>query len=188
MPTVAFAKVGVLGYRNSFDIDFVVLGITKINSMNADTYSFFLHLHSIGRWIVLILLLVGIFNSMVAGSRPWIRSDARTGSILAGVADLMFLVGLVIWYFGEKGYKLIEAFGFSAVMKDKTQRFFAVEHITVMLIAVILIHIGKAQARRAISDKAKHRNTLIFYFIALLLILWAIPWPFREIGANSHWY
>ena len=86
----------------------VALYIIKINIMNADTYAIFLHLHSIGRWIILLLLLIAIFNSMVAGNRPWIRTDARTGTILVIFADLMFIIGLVIWYFGNRGYKLIE--------------------------------------------------------------------------------
>jgi hypothetical protein len=167
----------------------VVLNIAKPTVMNPDIYSFLLHLHSIGRWILLLLLLVAIFNSLVAGQRPWIRTDARTGSILTITADLMLLIGLAIWYWGPKGYKLIEeAGGMSAVMKNSYYRFFAIEHITGMLIAIILIHIGKAQARKKISDRAKHRRTVIFYLLALIIILATIPWPFRQLGAGSHWY
>jgi len=124
----------------------------------------------------------------VAGNRPFIRTDARTGSILTIFADLMFLVGLALWYFGPRGYKLIESMGMRAVMKDSYARFFAIEHTTMMLIAIILLHIGKAQGKKAISDKAKHRRTLVFYLLALLLILISIPWPFRQISAGSHWY
>src|SRR6266496_251861 len=104
--------------------------------MSNDMYSFLVHLHSIGRWIVLLLLLVAIFNSMVAGSRPFIRSDARTGTILVIFADLMFLIGLALWFFGPRGYKTIQAMGMSAAMKDSGARFYAVEHITMMLIAI----------------------------------------------------
>jgi hypothetical protein len=154
--------------------------------MSTDMYSFLLHLHSVGRWIVLLLLLVAIFNSMVAGSRPFIRSDARTGTILVIFADLMFLLGLAIWFFGSKGYKMIQEMGMNAVMKNSTARFFAVEHITMMLIAIILLHIGKAQGKKAIGDKAKHTRTLVFYLLALLLIMISIPWPFRAVG--GHWY
>jgi uncharacterized membrane protein len=156
--------------------------------MNADMYSFLLHLHSILRWIVLLLLLVAIFNSLVAGNRPFIRTDARTGSLLVIFADVMLLIGLALWYWGPRGYKIIEAMGMSAAMKDPTARFFAVEHTAGMLIAIILLHIGKAQGRKAISDKAKHRRTLVFYLLALLIILVSIPWPFRQIGSGSRWY
>ena len=156
--------------------------------MNADMYSFLLHLHSILRWVVLLLLLVAIFNSLVAGSRPFIRTDARTGSILVIFADLMLLIGLVLWYFGDWGYKIIQRMGMSAAMKDPTDRFFAVEHIGGMLIAIILLHIGKSQGKKAISDKSKHKRTLVFYLLALLIIIISIPWPFRENGLHSHWY
>jgi hypothetical protein len=156
--------------------------------MSADIYSLLVHLHSIGRWIILLLLLFAIFNSLVAGQRPWIRTDGRTGSILTIFADLMFVIGISLWYFGPRGYKFIAEYGMSAVMKNSAYRFFAIEHITMMLIAVILIHIGKAQGRKAISDKAKHRRTIIFYILALILILISIPWPFRQIGVGSHWY
>jgi len=156
--------------------------------MSENVYVFLRHLHSVGRWIVLLLLLIAIFNSLVAGRRPWIRSDARTGTILVIFADIMFLVGLALWYFGPRGYKYIEEFGMSAVMKNPSYRFFAIEHITMMLVAIILIHIGKVQAKKPISDKAKHKRTLIFYLLALIIILISIPWPFREVGVVSGWW
>lgn len=155
---------------------------------NITLYSALLHVHSVGRWIVLLLLIFAILNSLIAGNRPYIRTDNRLGLLLTIFADLMLLVGAYLWYAGSWGYKLIEARGMSAVMKDPSARFFAVEHMAGMLIAIILIHIGKAQGRKKISDKAKHRRTLIFYLLALLIILASVPWPFRAIGANSHWY
>jgi hypothetical protein len=157
--------------------------------MNPDLYSFLLHLHSILRWAVLLFLLVAIFNSLVAGSRPFIRSDARTGSILVIFADLQLVIGVVLWFVGARGYKIIEQQGWSAAMKGPAvERFFAIEHFAGMLIAIILLHIGKSQGRKAISDRAKHRRTLLFYLLALLIILVSIPWPFRQVGAGSHWY
>jgi hypothetical protein len=50
-----------------------------------------------------------------------------------------------------------------------------------MIIAWILVHIGRASVKRADTDAAKHKRMLIFFGIALLLILVSIPWPFREI-------
>jgi len=158
-------------------------------NLSPDIYNFLLHLHSIGRWVVLLLLLFAIFNHLLAGNRPYIRTDAKTGTILTIVADIMLLVGIVLWIAGPWGYKLVEQNGgFGAVMKDPTLRFYVVEHLVGMLIAIILIHIGKAQSRKPIGDRAKHRRSLIFYSLALLLILISIPWPFREIGVGRGWY
>lgn len=157
--------------------------------MNDTLYDALVHIHSIGRWALLLLLLIAIFNSLVAGQRPYIKSDARTGLILTIIADLMLLIGIALWYFGEKGYKLIVAAGgMGAAMKDPYTRFFGVEHITGMIIAIVLIHIGKAQGKKKIIDRKKHMRTVLFYFLALIVILATVPWPFRAIGTSSHWY
>jgi hypothetical protein len=156
--------------------------------MNEGLYNALLHLHSVGRWIVLILLIIAIFNSMVAGKRPFIRTDARTGLILTIFADIMLLVGIALWFLGPWGYQTIQTRGMGEVMKDATARFYAVEHTIGMLIAVVLMHIGKAQGKKQLSDRAKHRRTMIFYLLALLIILASIPWPFREVGAGRGWY
>lgn len=157
--------------------------------MSSELYNVLLHLHSVGRWIVLLLLLIAIFNSMVAGNRPFIKSDNRTGLLLTIFADLMLLIGLALWYFGPRGYQALQnGGGMGEVMKDPYSRFFVVEHFVGMLIAIILIHIGKAQAKKSIGDKAKHRRTFIFYLLALLIILATIPWPFRQVGEGSHWF
>lgn len=153
-----------------------------------DTHQILLHVHSIARWLLLLLLLIAIFNSMVAGKRPFIRTDARTGLIITIVADLQLLIGISLWFLGGFGYKQIKAFGMGPVMKDSLMRFFAIEHTLLMLIAIILIHIGKAQGRKAISDKAKHNRTMVYYLIALILILVAVPWPFREIFQGRGWF
>jgi hypothetical protein len=157
--------------------------------MDISLYSVMVHLHSIGRWIVLLLLLFAIVNSLLAGNRPFIKSDNRLGLLLTIFSDLMLLVGIYLYFVGPLGYKLFEKYaGFGDLMKDAVARFYAVEHQAGMLIAIILIHIGKAQARKPIGDKAKHRRTMIFYALALLIILVSIPWPFRVIGAGRGWY
>ena len=155
--------------------------------MDTSLYSVMVHVHSVGRWIVLLLLLFAIFNSLIAGNRPFIKSDNRLGLLVTIFADLMLLVGIYLYVVGPRGYKIFEAYGgMGAVMKDATARFYAVEHLAGMLIAIVLLHIGKAQARKPIGDRAKHKRTMIFYLLALLIILVSIPWPFRQVAGG--WY
>ena len=155
--------------------------------MDTSLYNVMLHVHSVGRWIVLLLLLFAIFNSLIAGSRPFIKSDNRLGLFVTIAADIMLLVGIYLYFVGPRGYKTIEAMGsMGAVMKDSVARFYAIEHLAGMLIAVVLMHIGKAQARKPMSDRAKHKRTIIFYSLALLIILVSIPWSFRVVSGG--WY
>ncbi|HUQ96190.1 MAG TPA: hypothetical protein VM010_00890 [Chitinophagaceae bacterium] len=150
-------------------------------------YESLVQVHSIGRWIVLVLLLLAIFKSATAGRRPYVRSDNTIGILLTSFNDLMLLIGIYLWFAGPWGYKLIQNSGMGAAMKNPTARFYGVEHLVGMLIAIILIHIGKAQGKKALPDATKHRRMAIFYGIALLIILLSIPWPFRAAGAGRGW-
>lgn len=158
--------------------------------MSQSLHDILVHIHSVGRWVLLLLLLIGIFNSLVAGQRPFIRSDARTGLLLTITADIMLLLGLALYFFGPIGYHLLANFpgGMGAAMKEPTTRFFGIEHITGMIIAIVLIHIGKAQGKKKMADRKKHVRTMVFYLLALIVILATVPWPFRQIGTGSGWY
>jgi hypothetical protein len=71
-----------------------------------------------------------------------------------------------------------------SVMKDTFYRFFWVEHPLMMILAIILITIARRKAK-ALNYKA----TGWLLFIALLFILAAVPWPFRDIvGQGRTWF
>lgn len=72
--------------------------------------------------------------------------------------------------------------GMAAVMKDPVARFFAIEHMVSMLIAIVLITIGRGVGKKNISPERKHKKSFWMFLIALVLILVAIPWPFREVA------
>ncbi|TSA43357.1 MAG: hypothetical protein D4R55_01020 [Chitinophagaceae bacterium] len=58
------------------------------------------------------------------------------------------------------------------------------EHISMMIIAWLLVHLGRSMVKRADTDAQKHKKSLIWFGIALILILAMIPWPFRQIGIS----
>ena len=129
-----------------------------------------LHLHNLLKWVVLITLLLSIVK-LISG-----RDALKTSKILLISAHSTLVLGLYQYFFGAVGYKLISAAGgMKEVMKNGVARFWAVEHISSMLIAIVLITIGHIRLKKG----AKASTTATFYLIALLLILSAIPWPFR---------
>jgi len=151
-------------------------------------YEIMRHLHSVGRWVVLVLLLVAIFRSLTAGNRNFTSGDQRVGLLLTIFADIMLLIGIYLFFVSPLGYEAIKTSGMAGVMKNAVSRFFAVEHQVGMLIAIILLHIGKAQGKKSLPQRTKHRRTAIYYIIALLIIIASIPWPIREVGAGRGWY
>jgi hypothetical protein len=72
-------------------------------------------------------------------------------------------------------------------MKDTYTRFFSLEHGLLMIIALILVHVGRVSVKKAPTPAAKHKRTLLFFGLAIVLILAAIPWPFREVIARPLW-
>lgn len=147
-----------------------------------------LHLHSFLRWIILIVLLVAVYRSFADRNKIFTPGHRKTGLLLMICADVMLLVGLYQWFTGPWGLKSIQANGMANVMKNSRLRFFAVEHLIGMLIAIILIHTGYSYAKKNIPDSVKHKRALLFYGLALLIILVSIPWPFRAVGAGRHWF
>lgn len=150
-------------------------------------YKGLLHLHSVLRWIILILLLVAIYKSFVDRNKTFTPGHKKTGLFLMICADLMLLLGLYQWFTGPWGLKSIQTNGMGNVMKNASLRFFAIEHFVGMLIAIALIHVGYSYAKKNIPDPLKHKRALLFYGLALLIILISIPWPFRAVGAGRTW-
>jgi hypothetical protein len=139
--------------------------------------------------VILLLLLVAIYRSFADRNKPFTVNHKKIGLFLMICADVILLIGLYQWAFGETwGLMSIKTRGFSEVMKDTVARFFAVEHPVGMLVAIILIHIGRTFGKKNIPDAMKHKRTLLFFGLALLIILIMIPWPFREVGAGRHWF
>lgn len=147
-------------------------------------YQGLLHLHNLGRWVVIILLIVAIFRSRsgMTGDKPFTDSDKKIGLFLMITAHLMLLIGLYQWFAGPWGLQNIKAVGMKTVMHDNVLRFWAVEHITGMLIGIILITIGRILSKKNVSDKAKHSRSFWYYFIAFIIIVASVPWPFREVA------
>lgn len=151
-------------------------------------YQGMLHLHSFLRWIILILLLVAIYKSFADRAKPFTAGHRKTGLFLMICADVMLLVGLYQWFAGDWGLKSIQRNGMSTVMKTPGLRFFVAEHTIAMLAAIVLIHMGYSYSKKNVPDAQKHRRLLLYYGLALLIMLISIPWPFRAVGVGRSWF
>jgi hypothetical protein len=147
------------------------------------------HMHSSLRWAVLAVLIYALFRAIsgLRSGKPFGEDDRKAGLLTTIVCDLQLLMGLALYFLGPMGLKNIQNNGMSTVMQNPLARFFAVEHLSMMLLAIILIHIGSARSKRGATDAAKHKAALIFYGIGLLLILASIPWPFQAKFSHLGW-
>jgi hypothetical protein len=153
-------------------------------------YTGLLHLHGFLRWVIIVLALVAIYRSYagMTGGKVFSAGDKKAGLFLMIAAHTTLLVGLYLWLAGPWGLANIRNLGFGEVMKNKVYRYFAIEHLTGMLIAIVLITIGRGAAKKNIPDAAKFKRSFWLFLVALIIILVTVPWPFREgIGAGRGW-
>lgn len=142
-------------------------------------YNFTLFLHSWSRWLVLILAVIAIFKAMAGwlGKQPFSKQDNILGASFVGSMHLQLLLGLILYFFlSPMGLNAIQTVGMKEVMKSPLYRYWAVEHLTTMLLAVILAQVGRIKSKKASTDLLKHKKAFIFYTIALVLVLSRVPW------------
>ncbi|MBT30374.1 MAG: hypothetical protein CMO01_12005 [Thalassobius sp.] len=147
-------------------------------------YQFLLASHSFVRWLVLISLLFALFRAY----RGWLNKlafsqfDNSLRHITATIAHFQLILGLWLYFISP----IISYFysNFSTAVHQREMRFFGMEHITVMLVAIVVITIGSAKAKRKPDDTAKFKTMAIWFSIGLFLILTSIPWEFSPLTSR----
>lgn len=156
-------------------------------------YPILLTLHSWNRWLVLIFGLLAVVTSLrLALSRlGWTPRAERISVFFTGFADLQLLLGVALYAFATPWMRLL--FNNPAgVMAERVTRFWSVEHLFGMIVALTLIHIGRVKVKKS-PHEAKAKKAAIFFTIAMLVMLGTIPWPglpqerplFRTSGASN---
>jgi len=139
-------------------------------------YSAVLLAHSWIRWIALVAA-VGTILAALRIRVPADRTGADRWSLFAMAAlDLQMLLGLLL-YFALSPFTAEAMKNMAAAMKDPGLRFWAVEHLTSMLVAIVLAHVGRVLARKARTPSAIKTRLLICFGLATILLIVGIPWP-----------
>ncbi len=147
-----------------------------------------LFIHSLARWIVIVLGLVACARAASGwiGKREWTPADNRSGLLFMISIDIQFLIGLVL-YFAFSPVARIALQNFGAAMRDGNLRFYAVEHGATALLALAAVHVTRATARR-VEGPARHKRSAIGFAITCVLVLATVPWPFLARGAGRPWF
>jgi len=142
-----------------------------------------LTLHSLMRWVVILLGLwvVGRAKFGWFFKRPWTEADDLGSRFFVIAFDVQVLLGLLL-YFVLSPITTGAFQNMGAAMQNSVVRFWVVEHVTGMLVALALAHIGRVRVRRATDGRSKHWRAVWFFGFALLIVLLATPWPFMPVA------
>jgi H+/gluconate symporter-like permease len=105
--------------------------------------------------------------------------DNQVRHTTATIAHIQLIFGIWLYVISP-----ITAFFFehnTEALHLQEVRFFSIEHSATMLLAILIITIGSALAKRKYNDKEKFKTIALYYSIAFLLILAAIPWEFSPL-------
>jgi hypothetical protein len=130
-------------------------------------YEIFKDLHSGFRYIVFILVLVAIIQSLLGwlGKKPYTELNRKINLFALISAHTQLLIGIVLYFLSP-----LVQFN-SETMKNDTTRYFTVEHWLGMIVAIVLITIGHSRSKKIILPENKHKTVAIFYLIAFLIII-----------------
>lgn len=130
-------------------------------------YLIFKYLHSGVRYIVLILVLLAIFQSLfgLIGKNNYTETNRKINLFALISAHTQLLIGIVLYFLSP-----LVSFT-SGAMKNPTIRYWTVEHISMMVIAIILITIGYVRSKKVVLPEKKHLNIFIFYLLAIIIVI-----------------
>jgi hypothetical protein len=142
-------------------------------------YGVVLLIHSWLRWVALVAGFGATLTALpTTPSRG--RNDAW-GLALVSALDLQLLLGLLLYFVLSPNIAAIRE-NFGEAMKVPALRFWAVEHVMTMLVAVILVHVGRVLARKAATPQTARKRLLICFGLATILMIAATPWPGAAAG------
>jgi ABC-type dipeptide/oligopeptide/nickel transport system permease subunit len=137
------------------------------------------HAHSGLRWVVLILMLLAIVNSLI--SRNYEKKHKMINLFAMISLHTQLLIGLGLYFISPRVQF------FDGWMKEASYRFYGMEHFLGMIVAIVLVTIGRKIAEKQSTDLDKHKKIRTFYTIALVIIIASIPWPFRT-ALGGAWF
>ncbi|MBS4056573.1 MAG: hypothetical protein KGZ82_04565 [Bacteroidales bacterium] len=143
-------------------------------------YTILKHSHAGLRWIVLLIFiatLLLLFKQAFGNDRK--TGKPKTFSLLTMIGlHIQLLIGLILYFISPKVV-------FAATsMKDSLLRFYLVEHVSMMVIAIGLVTYGYVALAKKTEVHSAGRKQFYYYLAAFVLMLFAIPWPFRELGGT----
>lgn len=140
-------------------------------------YDILLLLHSWLRWFVLALFLIALYKNYTGwkGNLSFTNENRKVNLILMILLHSQLLIGLIL-YLGVSPMMSNILSDFGGSMKLAETRFWSVEHLFGMVVAIIIAQIGASKSKKQATDFQKFRIAFIYFLIAFVIIMMMIPW------------
>jgi hypothetical protein len=138
-------------------------------------YNAVLIVHSWFRWIALILGVMATYAAFTDRSAGQPTTD-RWSLFFMMALDIQMLLGLLL-YLVLSPFTAAALNDFGAAMRNPALRYWAVEHVSLMLVAVVIVHVGRVLARTARTPQSRRTRQIVCFSLATIAMIAATPWP-----------
>lgn len=147
-------------------------------------YPYLLMIHNVFRWLVLGSLGAALVSGWLGWRWPrsYRPADGLLRTAATSIAHTQLLLGAYLYaispivrYFWQAKPSFSESPEFP---------FFGLIHISFMFVAIVVMTVGSSKAKRQTADRQRFKTTAIYFSVAFILILLAIPWPFSPLAAR----
>jgi hypothetical protein len=138
------------------------------------------------RWLVLGSLMFAIYRaySGISLKRVYSKIDDSIRHWTATIAHIQLVLGIVLYTQSS----VVKYFwnDFKSAFYNLDSTFFGLLHISLMLTAIVFITVGSALSKRGTTDEGKFKTMLFWFFLSLVIIFMAIPWPFSPLVSRPY--
>lgn len=146
-------------------------------------YPLILDTHSIIRFVVLFAAIISIVLAFAGwfGNKEYTKGNKIINLITLISSHIQLVVGLILYFISPN----VLTANMGAAMKNDTLRYWTVEHISMMIIAIVFITIGYSKSKKVIASVEKHRTIAIFFTLAAIIVVVAINLSGRPLLGMS---
>jgi hypothetical protein len=141
-------------------------------------YRWVLIAHSLGRWLVLVAgaTVVLVETARLWSGKPWAPIGPQLGRVFRILVDVQVLMGAALYLLLSPLTTVVLSTTMTRLPSDSDAQFFSVVHPAIMMAAFIGVHVSSVIVRLGRNDASRHRRSIMFYGVLLLLVLYGIPW------------
>jgi hypothetical protein len=141
-------------------------------------YRWVLIAHSLGRWLVLVAGAIVVFveTARLWSGKPWAPIGPQLGRVFSIVVDVQVLMGAALYLLLSPLTTVVLSTTITRLPSDSDAQFFSVVHPAIMTASFIGVHVSSVIIRRGRNDTSRHRRSIMFYGVLLLLVLCGLPW------------
>ena len=130
-------------------------------------YEILKNAHSGRRYVVVVLLFVAVITALRGwfGTKSYTEGNRKLNVFTLISAHIQLVFGIILYFLSPltKG-----------PMGEAMFRYWKVEHISMMVLAIILITVGNAKSKKIGDETGKHKAIGIYFGLALVFVVVAI--------------